>query len=75
MLTRNTRVDALRGLSVLALCLVIASTHISALSDYEPFNFEMVYQGRQRGKGGVERREREGLGRGGGEWESERLRG
>ena len=45
MLSRDRRVDALRGLSVLELCLVISSTHISIISDYEPFNFATVYQG------------------------------
>ena len=36
----------LHGVSVLELCLVIAMKHISEISDGEPFNFEMVYNGK-----------------------------
>lgn len=41
----SPKASFLRELSVLELTLVIAMYHISELSDHEPFNFEMVYNG------------------------------
>ena len=46
MLSRDHRVDELRELPILELCLVIATSHILSINDFEPFNFEMVYIGK-----------------------------
>ena len=46
MLNRDYRVDELRGLSLLGLCLVIAASHVAVINNFEPFNFEMVFNGK-----------------------------
>ena len=38
----------LHGVSVLELCLVIAMKNISEISEGEPFNFEIVYNGEMK---------------------------
>ena len=38
--------DYLVGVSVLQLCLIIAMRHLTDLYEGDPFNFEMVYNGR-----------------------------
>ena len=35
------------GVSVLELCLIIAMKHITDIYEGEPFNFEMVYNGKK----------------------------
>lgn len=46
MLSRDYRVDELRELSLLELCLVVAASHVAVRNDFEPFNFEMVFHGK-----------------------------
>ena len=41
----DTKSVMLQGLSVLELCLIVSMKNITELSDGEPFNFEMVYEG------------------------------
>lgn len=39
------------GLSILELCLIIAMKHLTDIYQEEPFNFEMVYSGKQHNQG------------------------
>ena len=46
LLSQDSSAALLQGVSILELCLIIAMKNITELSDGEPFNFEMVYNGR-----------------------------
>ncbi len=44
---QHSREAVLRSLSVLELTLMVSIHHVSQLSEQEPFNFEMVYDGKR----------------------------